>query len=358
MFLQVECIFVTKFIPVEACSPCFTTKESHANVLTVMSRLIKPADIPKTLWHAETTCLHLAPTLRKAWEYLLLHAGLEEKAQQPVPEGKIGGLSKEETDDHLAWRFSGSSARVQLSLLDPENKLTGVADAFAIVFSGGTVLLADLPCGSGAAALTLLANIAELRRQGRIPRSPLNVKLVGGELSEFARSYANLATEHIKNELAEQAIWVSAEFLPWNALDRFSTADLTNRLTVLGQDCSARLIVLANFSGFLQGEGKWKEALPQFESLFLHGRAQNSFVLWIEPQTNKVLGTGGFFSRAIDWFLKRFSVLQTKDEQDALVVDNLGKSAANVQHPLKKHHQFNVQLVVQRFNLPFNGAKP
>lgn len=319
-------------------------------------RLIQPADIPETLWHAETKCLCLAPTLLTAWRYLLQHARLEERALQPVPEGKIGGLSKEETDDHLAWRFSGSSARVQLGLLDPRDELAGVADAFAKVFSGGTVLVADLPCGSGAAVLTLLASIAELRRQDRIPRHPLYVKVVGGELSEFARDYASRAMDHIKDALAEQTIWVSAEFLPWDALDKFSTADLTNRLTVLGQECSARLMVLANFSGFLQGDGKWKEALPQFESLFVHGRAHNSFVLWIEPQTNKVLGLSGFFSRVVAWFKKLFSAHQTLDEQEALVVENLGKSNASVQHPLKDH-QFDVHLVIQRFDLPLIGAK-
>ena len=321
-----------------------------------MARLIQPVDIPDTLWHADTQCLHLAPTLLIAWMHLLQHAGLEDKALQPVPEGKIGGLSKEETDDHLAWRFSGSSARVQLGFLDPRDELAGVADAFAKVFSGGTVLVADLPCGSGAAVLTLLSSISELRRQDRVPRHPLHVKVVGGELSEFARSYASRAMDHIKGALAEQAIWVSAEFLSWDALDRFSTADLTNRLTVLNQECSARIMVLANFSGFLQGDGKWKEALPQFESLFVHGRAHNSFVLWIEPQTNKVLGLGGFFSRAIAWFKKLFSAHQTQDEQDALVVENLGKSKAGVQHPLKDH-EFDVHLVIQRFDLPLSGAK-
>ncbi|WP_159918347.1 hypothetical protein [Pantoea sp. 18069] len=321
-----------------------------------MSRLIKPADIPATLWHAETTCLHLAPTLLTAWKHLLQHAGLEEKALQSVPAGITGGLSKEATDEHLAWRFSGSSARVQLSLLDPRDELSGVTDAFAKVFSGGTVLVADLPCGSGAAVLTLLTSIAELRRQDRIPRNPLYVKVVGGELSDSARGYASLAIDHIKEVLVDQAIWVSAEFLPWNALDKFSTADLTNRLTVLGQECSARLMVLANFSGFLQGEGKWKEALPQFESLFVHGRAHNSFVLWIEPQTNKVIGLGGFFARALGWFKKLFSPHQTKEEQETLVVENLGKSVAGVQHPLKDH-QFKVHLVIQRFDLPLSGAK-
>lgn len=321
-----------------------------------MARLIKPADIPETLWHTETKCLHLAPTLLSAWGHLLQHSGLEEKALQPAPGGKIGGLSKEDTDEHLAWSFTGSSARVQLGFLDPRDELAGVADAFAKVFSGGTVLVADLPCGSGAAVLTLLASIAELRRQNRIPRSPLHIKVVGGELSEPARDYACRAMNHIKPALAEQAIWVSAEFLPWDALDKFSTADLTNRLTVLGQGCSARIMILANFSGFLQGEGKWKEATPQFESLFVHGRAHNSFVLWIEPQTNKVLGSGGFFGRAIAWFGKLFSSHQTTNGKNDLLADNLGKSSAGVQHPLKDH-QFKVHLVIQRFDLPLNGVK-
>lgn len=321
-----------------------------------MSRIINPSDIPKTLWNANIKCLYLAPTLITAWKHLLENASLEEKALQPVPERITGGLSKEATNDHLAWRFTGSSARVQLSFLDPLNKLDKVADAFAKVFSGGTVLVADLPCGSGAAVLTLLACIAELRSQGRIPRTPLHVRIVGGELSDSARDYANIAIDHIKEKLAEQAIWVSAEFLCWNALDRFSTADLTNRLTVLGQGCSARLMVLANFSDFLQREGKWKEALPQFENLLIHGRAQNSFVLWIEPQTNEVISSGGFFGRAIVWFKKLFSKHQTKEEQEALVVEKIGKSTASVQHPLK-NHQFNVHLVIQRFDLPLIGTK-
>lgn len=349
-------------LPPRSLLDCRTSQDSayHRStafkVVEVMSRLIKPSDIPESLWHAETTRLHLAPTLLTAWKHLLQHAGLKERALQPAPPSITGGLSKEATDDHLAWRFSGSSARVQLSLLDPRDELVGVADAFAKVFSGGTVLVADLPCGSGAAVLTLLTSIAELRTQGRIPRNPLHVRVVGGELSDSARGYASRAIDHIKETLAEQAIWVSAEFLSWNALDKFSTAELTNRLTLLGQGCSARLMVLANFSDFLQREGKWKEALPQFESLFVHGRAHNSFVLWIEPQTNQVIGAGGFFGRAIVWFKKLFSAHQTKEEQEALVVENLGKSAADVQHPLKDH-QFNVHLVIQRFDLPLIGTK-
>lgn len=81
-----------------------------------MARLIKPEDIPETLWHPGSKCLRLAPSLLTAWGYLLQYAGLEEKALQPVPNGEIGGLSKEETDDHsgmaLQWFFGASSTEL------------------------------------------------------------------------------------------------------------------------------------------------------------------------------------------------------------------------------------------------------
>ena len=322
----------------------------------MVTRLIQPADIPETLWRSGENCLHLAPDLVIAWEHLLKHAGLEDQALQPDPGGEIGGSSKKATDDHLAWRFNGSSARVQLGFLDPKAELDGVADAFAKLLSGGTVLVADLACGSGAATLTLLACIAELRRKNRIPRHPMRVKVVGGDLSQYARDYAGKAMDHIKNALLEQAIWVSAEYLPWDALDEISTSEMTNRMTLLGEKCSARLIIVANFSGFLQGQSKWKEASAQIKSLLLHARAENSFALWIEPQTNTVIGSGGFFSRVIQWFKTQFSELLTADQKNALTVENLGKSSSLVQHPLGNDF-FNIRRVIHRFDLPLTREK-
>lgn len=321
-----------------------------------MRRLIEPKDIPSSLWCPDNCRIQLAPDLVDAWKHLLDHAGLLEKALEPVPENIVGGITKEVTDDHLAWRFTGSSARVQLGLLDPLNKLKNVSDVFARVFSGGTVLLADLPCGSGAAILTILATVAELRRKGRVPRMPLHIKIIGGELSQFARDYSNRAMTHIRESIAEQGIQITAEFFHWNALDKFSTADMNKHITLHGQGCTARMLVLANFSGFLQSDGKWKSAAPQFESLFLHCRDNESFAIWIEPQTNSVLASGGFFNKILTWFNKLFEKHHTSESQIELHVDSLGKSSAKVQHPLRGDQQFTVNLVIQRFDLPLTGT--
>jgi hypothetical protein len=123
-----------------------------------MSRIISKELIPRTLWNPEDSVLHLPPRLLASWEKLLVKNGLREKAMTPAPEGFEGGISKEDTDNHLAWRFTGSSARVMVPMLDPKDDLAEIPNAFARIFSGNKVFLADLPCGSGAASMSILSS--------------------------------------------------------------------------------------------------------------------------------------------------------------------------------------------------------
>ncbi len=226
---------------------------------------------------------------------------LRDRAMQKAPEGFEGGMSKEDTDNHLAWRFTGSSARVMLPMLDPFEDLNEISNAFARTFSGNKVFLADLPCGSGAASMSILSVLCELRKQGCIPRMPLEVVIVGGEISKYAQNYAKEALESLLQELEEQAITVDFEVMDWDVCDPFSNTDLTKRLTLRSQGCATKLLVLANFSGFLQGSSKWKEANRQFEELFRHSREENSIAIWIEPNKNDVTKQGGFILRLVQW---------------------------------------------------------
>lgn len=88
-----------------------------------MSRLIPKELIPSTLWDNEESLMYLPPQLISGWMILLEKNGLLDKAKTRAPEGFQGGKSKEDTDNHFAWRFSGSCARVMLSMLDPHQDL-------------------------------------------------------------------------------------------------------------------------------------------------------------------------------------------------------------------------------------------
>src|SRR5690606_17614139 len=124
-------------------------------------RLVGRHDIPNQLWCSASSNIHLPPMLVASWRGLLEKHGLLEKARQPAPKNLIGGSTEKESKDHLVWRFTGSSARVSMLMLDPKGKLANISDAFLRTFSGNRVFIADIPAGAGAAILTVLTTLAE-----------------------------------------------------------------------------------------------------------------------------------------------------------------------------------------------------
>lgn len=305
--------------------------------------------IPTTLWNDQDSIMHLPSQLIACWETLLDKYALREKAVTSAPEGFTGGMSEEDTNNHLAWRFTGSCGRAMIPMLDPHEELAEVSDAFARIFSGNRVFLADLPCGSGAASLSILSTLCELRKQGLIPRMPLEIVIVGGEISKYAREYANEALASLIDELQTQAITIDFEIMDWDVCDSFSNTDLIKHMTIKSQNSAAKLLILANFSDFLERDRKWKEAETQFNELFRHSRDENSVAIWIEPNMNTV--KSGFFPRLSKWFQKLFApFFQIKDESKKTYAESMVKT----KHPLNDG-AFRNGLVVMRFDLPTKG---
>ncbi len=308
-------------------------------------RLVKIHDIPDTLRCTSTKHLRLPEKLVAAWLSLLDNNGIRDQVKKDSPKSIAGGLTEQATKDHLVWRFTGSAARVELAMLSPNHSKSEISDAFAKIFSGGKVLLADVPCGSGAAALSVLTTIAELRAQSVLPRIPLEVVLVGGEIADHAKTNFRAAIRDVKDDLERQSITISDSVMHWDVCNSLSNTDLIKRLTLLGDKCSTRMLLLANFSEFLQGDGKWKTAQPQFDELFRHFRSERSSAIWIEPQTNKALP---FLERIIKWVgLKKFVSLFSRDESK----ENVLKDNCQFFHALDNTKKFRTQLAVIRVDL-------
>lgn len=317
-----------------------------------MDRLIGKDDIPDSLWNKDDDCLHLSPTAVSSWLSLLQSNSLDELAKEIAPAGFEGGVSEEDTNKHLAWRYNGSCGRVQLSMLDPKSKLPNVSDAYAKIFSGNKVFLADLPVGSGAAVVTILATLAELRSKSCLPRVPLEVVIVAGEISETARKYVEVQLENIRPALENQSISIEYEIVHWDVCDSLNTTDLIKKMTIKSHGCDSRLLVISNFSGLLESNGKWKAAKPQFDEIFRHSRDDVSTAIWIEPQRNNV---PPFLNRLVKWFVALFRTLLPKtvsdDPNNWYAVTDM-----NVKQPIK-NGCFPVRLSVVRFDLPVDAER-
>jgi len=266
------------------------------------NRLLRSVDLPNELWSADT--LFLPDALNQVYEQMLKAKGLYEDAKKKDPEdGPVGGIKESDTKKHFVSRFSGSAARMQLAMLDPKKELSNSSDLFIKAFSGGTVGLLDIPSGAGAATIDLLLTVSKLREKGMLPRQPLTVKLVCGDISEHARLYAVEMIDGIRDHLRKQGICVCEQAIHWDVCDSESTTTLLHEWMTHAPDCREYFVVLANFSGFLQSSGKFKEANLQLDEIFRWAGQRRSTVIWLEPQTNTAIE--GLIPRISSWFDKK-----------------------------------------------------
>lgn len=188
----------------------------------------------------------------------------------------------------------------------------------------------DIPCGAGATSINLLAITAALREASSIPRQPLEVYLVAGDISESARIYAQEMINRTKEDFTRQGIFVREKIVEWNVLDDQSTTALLHSWIDWARDCREYIAVLANFSGFLQTSGKFKQAQPQLHEVFRWTAQRRSTIIWIEPQSNTA--TCGLFPRIKAWLHTKLPSVFKKHWNEA---ESLMNSVCRYVHPIK-----------------------
>jgi hypothetical protein len=275
-----------------------------------MMRLLDPSLIPKTLWSSDRQVLAVPSALAQAYARHIDSLGLRDlSAQRNSNDPPVGGRTVDATNEHYSQAFDSSAARVQLALLDPFDQLADVSNIIIRRMAGDRFSLVDAPCGVGAAALSILSTIAELRKLGSFPRSPLDVHLIGAEISDTARKYAEQLTALVEDDLADQAIFIHREFLPWDVLCNISNTDLIQRVVRVNADNRPNCLIIANFSAFLEKEKKRKEASPQLEELIRHTSRSAGYALWLEPCTNTATNAGGLLPWVTEMFSKKWKSL-------------------------------------------------
>lgn len=314
-------------------------------------RILSPTVIPSSLWDAKEGTLFLPRQLAQAYIDLIDSRRLRElAASRDANASPVGGLTQEATDEHLAQAFDGSVARALLAVLDPKSEASSTSNTFLRSTAGNSACITDAPCGAGAATLAFLCALAELREAGVLPRLPLKVKIVGGEISGPAAEYASHLLDAVKPALLAQAISVEHTIMPWDVTCPMSTTDLIKCALHSSQGSTSKLLVVANFNGFLESNGKRKEAMPQLEELFRYASGDNSFAVWIEPKMNKVLDRGGLFEFLASFF-STFWKRRVSKESNALEDQPVHTSEAFFERVLFSPEKSKVRLAVMPIDL-------
>lgn len=272
-----------------------------------MARIINPDMIPKSLWDNSEKTLTLPHAITDSWKKILGEKGLLKEATKNNFRGEVGGVDEEATHKHYSFNYNGSCARFQLAFLDPKEDLKEVSDAFVKSLGGYDVFITDIPSGTGAASLSLLCNIAQLREEKVFPPIPMNIEILAGEISESAIVIFQESFEEVKEYLEEHEIYVQLHTEIWDVTDDDSTSQLMNKISSLNQKNNKKILLLANFTGFLEREGKWNDVKGQFENLFNHFSGESTVAIWLEP--NYKISFISFFPKAIKWFKNKLKKL-------------------------------------------------
>jgi hypothetical protein len=314
-------------------------------------RLLETGAIPETLWDRGTQTLILPTSLAEAYGTLIDRRGLREIATNRSPDDSpVGGITEDATNEHFAKAFDGSYARVQLAILDPKCDAIASSNAFLRSLAGNHVVVVDAPCGAGAAFLAFVCTVAELRSREALPRQPLNIKLIGAERSAFARQLSQEMLDGLQSFLEEQAIFIDGSFRDWDVTDAMSNTGLIQEITRASPDHGRRLLVVANFSGFLQRERRRKDAEPQLGELFRHASGSKSTAVWIEPQTNEAISDGGI----LHWLIAKASSAWRQFCSREVELDNpdpIPVSSAPFRLPLASERTVMARLAVVPLNL-------
>ena len=279
--------------------------------------------------------LKLPRLLVEVYRELLDDLGLRQEAERQTPndEGPQGGLTEEATREHFSRNFSGSCARVQFVTLDPMEEFKTTRDMFVRLFAGGKVHLLDVPCGTGAAGATLLCLAAELRQQKILPRHPLHVSVLGGDISEPARQLKRRVFRKLAPRLAEFGIRARADVRHWDVQDEDQTSELISEWVRQRPPRSAAVTLAANFSGFLST--KVKDCKEQLKEIIRYARVQEASVLWVEPRTN--LALDHLFPALQSHVFGRIQRMR------AVWPNGPRQAECDVSHPVQRKGQFKVR---------------
>lgn len=249
------------------------------------------------------------PALAAAYLKALNEMGLRDAAIRGNQ--AFGGPTEAETKQHFASRFGVSASRPTSLFVDPRRLFGAIPLCLRPLFLGGSLRLLDFFCGCGAATLGFLATVAAMREASVAPTLPLNVAIVGADISSTALSIFASLTADCRDEFERRAMEVSLSTIVWDARNVVATRDLVDEFRKSASiDCTV-LALIANFSHVSVGR-QYDEFRPSLEHIKVAFEERGT-VLFIEPGTDDAKDV---LSRIADFIRQRLNTnpLESKAE--------------------------------------------
>lgn len=243
--------------------------------------VLAESDIPEELWAQEM--LFMPACLSTSYAKLLQDYGIMDLAlSSKFVSGSIGGKSREETLQHFSLRYGVSVCRVESLILDPHSAFRIVSQDLVTSLSSGRISILDTPCGTGAVGASLLSTIVVLRKNGVLPKLPLDIDITGGDFSDVGREiYEKMITE-LEPSLNSVGVGINLKTVPWDGTNPDTTASLVDTWFGNSTGAGEYLAIIANFSG--EAGKRFTEFQRSFQHIYERLYNKKCTMIWVEPE--------------------------------------------------------------------------
>lgn len=236
--------------------------------------------------------------LAEVYRESLNNKGLLEKASiYKSPREIYGGAGDDESEQHYCFRFLNSASRLVRVLIDFPEKFPEITKRSHLIFSSGRIALLDIPCGTGAGSLALLSSLAELRKSGATPSTPITVTIYGGDISSWSRQVFSELSSAIAPKLLEAGIKLHTTVHHWDASEAKSMAAICDEWLANHHADNDYFVLVSNFSGstksvfesFGRSFSHLGERMARYPATLLWVESGSSFVETIKTKIRKFL---------------------------------------------------------------------
>lgn len=272
--------------------------------------ILTEKDIPAELWLKKM--LHLPSCLTSSYWNLLERYKITGDALTPDDSGShiFGGRSRKDTLQHFARRYGVSACRLESLVIDPDKAFRTIPDDLITSFTEGSISILDIACGSGAVGASLLSTISVLRTHNKLLKQPLDVRIIGGDCSDYALDIYKQMLEELEPKLNTVGINVKLTTTKWEAEKSYTTSDMFDLLFDDSPSTEEYLIVIANFAGTLSSH------FPSFTNSLQHifDRTSNKkcTIIWVE---SKMTSAHTLFQK-LESFLKKCTPWSSSSQEE------------------------------------------
>lgn len=239
------------------------------------------------------------PIITSAYIPILDRYGLTQTAKErpEIAIGSIGGSTQEETYSHFATQFLNSCVRIGRIVVDQSGVFIRQRKRIQQVFSTGKVSILDLPCGTGAGTIGLVSYLVELRRSDQIPKTPLDIFILGADYSNSAL----VLYKEMWNEVAIRARHVGIDVTYSTITCDLSAGHQVSKLIDQWIGASGIqndwFILISNFSGVLKHKVQRDKFERSFSTMTDRLASRPFTLLWVEPKFSAIPDISRWFRR-------------------------------------------------------------